>query len=137
MEPRSLRLTFRYDDDGLHLVSRTPRGSPAPPSARLTEPPPGAITLELRSRAGEVRYRCFLIEPIRQTLETIDDQGRLRRVPSAPRSGSFSAVVIPPAPGDAVVVSAGPAVRFAQPALQPRDGPPAWRELLNTSAERP
>ena len=137
VDPRSLRLVFGYDERGVRLLSRTPRGSPAPPSAALTEPPPGAITLELRSRSGEVRYRRFLLEPIRQTLETVGDQGRLRRIPFAPPSGAFSAVVIPPAPGDVVVVSAGPAVRFAQPALRPRPGPPAWRELLNTSAERP
>jgi hypothetical protein len=95
MELRSLRLTFRYDAHGLRLFSRTPRGSLARPSEPLTEPPPGAITLELRSRTGEVRYRRFLIDPITQTLETLDDLGRLRRIPFAPPSGSFSAVAIP------------------------------------------
>jgi hypothetical protein len=137
VEPRSLRLTFRFDDRGLRLFSRTPRRSPAPPSEALTEPPPRAITLELRSRTGEVRYRRFLVDPIPQTLETVDDQGRLGRVPFAPLTGSFSAVVVVPEPGDVVVVSAGPAVRFAQPGLQPAPGPRAWRELLVTSAERP
>ncbi len=137
MEHRSLRLTFRYDDDGLRLFSRTLRRSPAPPSEALTEPPHGAITLELHSRTGEVRYRRFLIDPIPQTLETVGDQGRLRRVPFAPPTGSFSAVVASPEPGDVVVVSAGPAVRFAQPGLRAVSGPPAWRELLRTSAERP
>jgi len=137
MEARSVRLTFRYDDDGLRLFSRTSRRSPAPPSEPLTEPPPGAITLELRSRAGDVRYRRFLVDPVPQTVEAVDDQGRLHRIPFAPASGSFSAVVVVPQRGDVVVVSAGPAVRFAQPGLQPGPGPAAWRELLVTSAERP
>ena len=148
MEHRSLRLTFRYDDDGLRLSSRTLRRSPAPPSEALTEPPHGAITLEsaltnspgapkARAGTGEVRYRRFLIDPIPQTLETVGDEGRLRRVPFAPPTGSFSAVVASPEPGDVVVVSAGPAVRFAQPGLRAGSGPPAWRELLRTNAERP
>jgi hypothetical protein len=136
-EPRSLRLTFRWDDDGLRLFSRTQRRSPAPPSEPLTEPPPGAITLELRSRTGEVRYRRFLPDPIPQTLEAADDEGRLQRIPFAAPSGSFSAVVVPPEPGEVVVVSAGPAVRFAQPGLRGAPGTSAWRELLVTSAERP
>ena len=136
-EPRSVRLTFRWDGDGVRLSSRTPRRSPAPPSEPLTEPPPGAITLELRSPAGEVRYRRFLPEPIPQTLETADDEGRLRRIPFAAPSGSFTAVVVPPRSGEVIVVSAGPAVRFAQPGLGGTPGIRGWRELLVTSAERP
>lgn len=134
MDVRSVRLTFHYDDDGLRLFSRTPRRSPAPPSEPLTEPPPGAITLELRSRTGEVRYRRFLVNPIPQTLEADAGEGRLRRIPFAAPSGAFSAVVAPPKAGEVVVVSAGPAVHFAQPGLR---GPAEWRELLVTSAEHP
>lgn len=136
MAERSIRLTFRYDADGLRLAARTPRRSPPPPSQPVDpEPPHEAIVLELRSAAGEVRYRSFLVDPIPQTLEVGSGEGGLRRVVHAPPSGSFSAVVPPPQGGALVVVSAGPAVRLAQPGLQA--GPGRWRELLRTSAERP
>ena len=93
MAARSIRLTFRYDDDRVRLAARTPRRSPPPPSEPAgAQPPPRALVLELRSAAGEVRYRRFLIDPM----------------PShPPRAGSFSAVVPPPDEGAQVVVSAG------------------------------
>jgi hypothetical protein len=138
MDPRSVRLTFRYDDRGLRLAARTPRRSPAPPTEQLdAEPPPGAIVLELRSSTDAVRYRRFLVDPIPQTLEAGTAQGGLRRFAHAPPSGSFTAVVPAPEPGELVVISAGPAVRFAQPGLQPGPGAPRWRDLVRTSAERP
>jgi hypothetical protein len=129
----SLRLTFRYDDDGLHLVARTPRGTPPPPSEPVSaEPPPGAIVLELRAATGEVRYRRFLIDPIPQTLEAGTPDGGFQRFDHAKPSGSFSAVVPTPEDGAIIVVSVGPAVRFAQPGLRPEPGPAHWRELLRT-----
>jgi hypothetical protein len=138
MSDRSLRLTFRYGDDGLRLVARTPRRSPAPPTEPLdADPPPGAIVLDLRSASGDVRYRHFLVDPIPQTIEAGTGQGGFRRVAHAPPSGSFTAVVPPPEKDAVVVVSAGPAVRFAQPGLRAAPGPAQWRELLRTSAERP
>ena len=136
--PRSVRLTFHYDEHGLRLAARTPRRSPPPPTEPVNgEPPNGAIVLDLRSAAGEVRYRRFLIDPIPQTIETGTGEGGLRRIAHAPPSGSFTAVVPPPETGALLVVSVGPAVRLAQPALHAGPGPARWRELLRTSAERP
>lgn len=138
MPPRSLRLTFRYDADGLRLVARTPRGTPPPPTEPIeAAPPASAIVLELRSPDDQVRYRRFLVDPIPQTLEAGTREGGLRRVEHTRPSGSFTAVVPPPETGAVVVVSAGPAVRFAQPALRAAPGAARWRELLRTSAERP
>jgi hypothetical protein len=138
MAELSMRLTFRYDDDGVRLFARTPRGTPPPPTEPVSaEPPPGAIVLELRSATGEVRYRCFLVDPIPQTIEAGTAEGGFLRVAHAPPSGSFTAVVPPPEEGTVVVVSAGPAVHFAQPGLRAGPGPAKWRELLRTSARRP
>jgi hypothetical protein len=138
MAELSLRLTFRYDDDGLRLVARTPRGTPPPPTEPVSAAPPaGAVVLELRSATDEVRYRRFLIDPIPQTLEAGAPEGGFRRVAYATPSGSFTAVVPPPEEGTVIVVSAGPAVRFAQPGMRAEPGPARWRELLRTSARRP
>src|SRR3954447_19081514 len=92
--PRSLRLTFAYDDGGLRLVGRTARRSPPPPTEPVhAEPPPSAIVLELRSPDGEVRYRGVLIDPIPQSLEAGTPDGDRMRFTRAPASGAFTAVI--------------------------------------------
>lgn len=138
MGVRSVRMTFRYDDDGLRLVDLTPRRSPPQPSdERVGEPPAAAIVLELRTLSGTVSFRRLLHDPIPQTLEARSAQRGLWRVPYVSPSGTFSVVVPAPESGAIVVVSAGPAVRLEQPGLRAGPGPARWRELLRTSAERP
>jgi hypothetical protein len=134
-EIRSLRLTFWYDEDGVRLVRRTRRGSPPPPSEPLDrDPPSGAVVAEVRSADGEVRYRRYLVNPIPQTHECFTDAG-IRRVPYARPSGAFTTVVPPVGAHAVVVVLAGPAVRFAQPALRTPRAPGRWRELVRASLE--
>jgi hypothetical protein len=132
-----VRLTFAYDDAGLRLASRTPRRKPAPPGASFDrEPPPNAVVLELRSQEGSVLYRQILADPIPQSLEAIDPDGRLRRVAYARPSGGFSAVVPRVGEPAVVVVSAGPEVELAQPALAAPPGAPLrWRELVRETLE--
>jgi hypothetical protein len=133
----SVRLTFAYDDAGLRLVSRTPRRKPPPPSAPLDrEPPPNTAMVELRSRDDEVRYRQLLTDPVPQSLEVLDPDGRLRRVAYAHPTGSFSVVVPRPAAAAVVVVLAGPRLELAQPGLAAPPGvPPRWRELARLTME--
>jgi hypothetical protein len=122
---RSVRLTFAYDDDGLRLADRTPRRGAAPPTAPLDrDPPPAAVVVEVRAEGGGPLYRTLLADPIPQSLEARDDEGNLRRHEHAARRGAFTAVVPAPAEATVLVVSAGPAVKLAQPALAGR------RELL-------
>ena len=96
------------------------------------EPPPNAVIVELRSQAAEVQYRQLLVDPIPQSAELIEPDGRLRRVAYAHPSGGFSAVVPRPAMPAVVVVSAGPEVELAQPGL-PAPDPPRWRELVRVT----
>jgi hypothetical protein len=134
-EIRSLRLTFWYDEDGVRLVRRTRRRSPAPPSEPLDrDPPSGAVMAEVRSADGEVTYRRYLVNPIPQTHECFTDTG-IRRVPYVRPSGAFTTVVPPVRAHAVVVVLAGPAVRFAQPALRTPPGPGQWRELVRAPIE--
>lgn len=132
---RSLRLTFRYDDDGVRLVRRTRRRSPAPPTESTDrDAPPGAVMVEVRSVDGEIRYRRYLVDPVPQSREVFTDTG-IRRVPSARPSGVFTTIV-PAVEGHAVVVvSAGPGVRFAQPGLRTPAGRGRWRELVRAHLE--
>lgn len=135
-ETRSLRLTFRYDENGLRLARRTRRGGGARTSAPLDrEPPAGALVLELRTASDKALYRQLLSDPIPQSLEAGDGKGGFRRVDHSRPSGAFTVVV--PAPEDAtvVVVSAGPGVELAQRALAPPPGPRRWRELTRASLE--
>lgn len=130
----SVRLTFVYDDNGLRLVSRTPRRKPARRSASLDrEPPPNAVVVELRSQDGAVQYRQFLHDPIPQTLEASDPDGQFHRVAYARSSGGFSVVIPRPAVLAVVVVLAGPEVEVTQPGLAPPPGPPRWRELARST----
>jgi hypothetical protein len=133
----SVRLTFAYDDAGLRLASRSPRRKPPPPGAPLDrEPPPNAAVVELRSRDGEVRYRQVLTDPVPQSLEALDPDGRLRRVAYAQPTGAFSVVVPRPAGAAVVVVLAGPRLELAQPGLAAPPGVPhRWRELARVTLE--
>ena len=117
--PGSERLTFEYDQAGVRLLRRTPREKPAPPGDDLGRAPRAdAVWAEVRSAAGETLYRKTLREPIPQTTEVFDPEGRIQSVPYAPESGVFS-VVLPVGPeAEAVVVTAGPEVRLAQPGLR-------------------
>lgn len=134
---RSMRLTFRYGPDGVRLVRRAMRGSPAPPGERLDAPvPTGAIVLELRTAEGGVRFRTFLHNPMPQSLETIDGAGQLRRVDRVKPAGAFTAVT--PLPSDRgwfAVVSAGPAVHLGQAGLGALGQPGRWRELVRVELD--
>lgn len=91
---RSVRLTFRYDGAGVQLVRRTWRRGMAPPGAALDrELPPGVVVLELRSPAGDVRYRSLFSDPFRQRREVFGREGAARQVAYASEVGGFSVVV--------------------------------------------
>jgi hypothetical protein len=136
-DARSLRLTFRYDEDGLRLARRTRRAGGAPRSAPLDrEPPAGALVLELRTASDKVLYRQLLSDPIPQSLEAGDGKGGFRRVDHTRKSGAFTVVVPASEEATVVVVSAGPGVELAQRALAPPPGPRRWRELTRSSLER-
>ena len=90
--PRSVRFSFAFDDAGIRLIGRCLRQKPAPRGDDVrTEPPPNAITVELKSRADVVLYRQTLISPIPQTVEVIGPGGLSRRA-VAPGKGAFTMV---------------------------------------------
>jgi hypothetical protein len=135
--PRSLRLTFAYDEAGLRLIDHTPRMKPAPPSDRLyAEPRRDAIIAELRTKDGAPLYRKRLYDPIPQHVEVHDPETGLRREPSAPRRGSFSVVVPSEQRADHVVIEAGPAVVLSQLPSARRDDARDERYLLGRFAVR-
>lgn len=135
-EVRSIRLTFRYDDDGIRLVDRTARRSPAPPTERLDrEAPSGAITLEMRSPRDEVRYRRYLVDAIPQSIEIGVGDGSFQRADHVRPTGGFSVIVPAPERESVVVVSAGPGVAFRQPGLARVGRTGEWRELMREKLE--
>ncbi|HWM14804.1 MAG TPA: hypothetical protein VNO56_10005 [Gaiellaceae bacterium] len=136
--PGSERLTFEYDQAGVRLVRRTPRGKPAPPGDDLGTPPRAdTLWAEVRSATGETLYRRTLRDAIPQATEVFEPEGRIRSVPYAPESGVFS-VVLPVGPeADAAIVTAGPDARITQPGLRAspdEEGRP--RELVRVSLRR-
>lgn len=93
--PRSVRLTFEYDDTGqLRVVRRTTRPKPAPPGDDLDrDPRPDQIWVEVRAQNGRRLYRKVLRDPLQQTAEVFHPDGRITRVPTAPGRGVFTVVV--------------------------------------------
>ena len=138
--PRSVRLTFHYDEHGLRLAGRTPRRSPPPPTEPVNgEPPNGAIVLDLRSAAGEVRYRRLLsiryLRRLRQApARAAFDASRTRRRSGRSRRSLPRRRRVP-----LLVVSVGPAVRLAQPALHavpdPRGGASSFARVRSVRDE--
>ena len=123
--PRSVRLTFAFDESGLRLIDRTPRMKPAAPSDSITtEIPADAILLELQSQNDEVLYRKRLRDPIPQDVEVFDPDGGPERVAQPPRRGSFSVTVPTDRRARQVVIQAGAAVRIAQLPIEREEGAP-------------
>lgn len=122
--PRSVRLTFEYDDSGqLRVVRRTVRSKPAPPGDDLDrDPQPDRIWVEVRARDGRRLYRKVLRDPLQQTAEVFHPDGRITRVPKAPGRGVFTVVVPDEKAAEVIVVVAGQDARIAQPAFRDRVG---------------
>ncbi len=120
--PRSYRLTFTFDEQGLRMVRRTPRLQSAPPSDALDQTPkPNAIVAEIRSPQGVAIYRKRLHDPIPQDAEVFDKQGIPTRVKAVRSKGTFS-VIVPNVHGsDFVVIDAGQDVVLAQSAFAERE----------------
>jgi hypothetical protein len=134
---RSTRLTFRYDETGVHLTRRTRRPKGAPRGDDLERAPtPDRIWAEVRDGRGRPLYRVTLRDPLRQTAEVFSPEGRATRVPSAPSRGVFTFVVPDDRRASLVVVVAGPQARIAQPALAGEPG--TTRELVRIATnDRP
>lgn len=113
--PRSIRLTFRFDDSGIRIIDRTPRLKPARVSEPLATPPhPAKIIAEVRSPQGAPVFRATLNDPIPQSVEIFEPDGRPQRVASVRSTGVFSVVVPVDRRADHIVIEAGENVRLAQ-----------------------
>lgn len=136
---RSTRLVFAYDERGIRLVGTTAR-TKAPPRGEAPRAPaaPNAVTLDLRERDGSTRFRAVLRDPIPQTVEVFDDDGRPRREPNAATRGAFTAVV-PAREGPVeVVIEAGPEVELRRaPFAVPDARAGSRRELARFVLGRP
>ncbi|MEZ5097678.1 MAG: hypothetical protein R2731_17240 [Nocardioides sp.] len=127
---RSLRLTFAFDERGLRLAGAQRRRKAAPPGHDTRLPAPDhAVVVELRAADGRALHRRLLHDPIPQSVEIVNDQGRFERVPTALPRGPSSPWYRTSTRHD-LVVDAGPRVRLAQPALAGvRLAPGGRREL--------
>lgn len=117
-DTRSVRFSFEFDRDGIRLFGRC-RRSKLPPRGLdpAVEPPPQAVTIELRGADGRVLHRQVLTDPIPQTVELIGPGNALSRVAAPPTRGTFTAVVPNLEAARTVVVTAGPLTRLAQPVI--------------------
>lgn len=106
--PRSRRLTFVYDAEGLRLVSHANRMKPAPPSDAVDEPVPArSVVAELRSGRGEVLYRKRIPRAFPTEAEVPEPDGSMRRVSYQPTHGTMSVIVPVRGKGTRVAVIAG------------------------------
>lgn len=137
MRPRgdSLRLIFEYDENGIRLVRRARRGKPAP-VGDIADRPVAAdkIFLEVRSKDGRASFRRILRDPIPQTTEVFEPDGKITRVPVRQPRGVFTTVIPSDRRADHLVILAGPAVELAEPgfALAP-EARGRTREIFRTS----
>lgn len=129
--PRSRRLTFAYDEQGVRLVSHADRMKPAPPSDHLdAEPGRATIVAELRSRDDALVYRRTIPEAIPRGVEVFSPDGSIRRVDRALPSGSFSVVVPLERRAGSVVLVAGPGVPIERLGARPDDARAGRRTIL-------
>lgn len=106
----TLRVTFAYDEDKLHIVSvkRVAMRAPAPATPAPQEGQSG-YWLEVRDANGALLYHRALHDPIRQDIEAFGDKpgDPIRRVPAHHPKGEFE-VLIPDLPQAADFVLHGP-----------------------------
>lgn len=109
--PRSRRLTFAYDAEGVRLQRHTDRMKQAPPSQPLDRSPADdAVVAEVRDAAGTAVYRAQINDALPSSAEVFDPDGSIRRERYVPERGMFTVVVPIDRRSDHVVVDAGPAV---------------------------
>jgi hypothetical protein len=93
-EPRSLRLTFRYENGEVRLIGKQTVNKVGPPSDALAGPmPQSGHWLELRDERGKAIYRLLMAPPIPHEVEVLTDAGTLTRVPVLEPAGVFTLLV--------------------------------------------
>ena len=119
----SFRLTFRHDEFGISLISRVRRGKPAPLGDRGGRPlSRDRIFIEVRSRQGRTLYRHALRDPIPQSAEVFEPDGRIRAVPRRRSAGVFSIVIPDDSRADHLVIPGRPRGRARQAGVRPEPG---------------
>jgi hypothetical protein len=147
-EPRSIRLTYAYDESGVRIIDRTPVTKPVPPSvedrpaftptARGAEPalPSHAVVAELRSGYDATTYRQIVENAIPNDVEVFEPgvERGARRHPVPLPKGVFTVIVPDDEQAESVVLLAGPGSRSADQALTA--GPPGAAVELTRSPLR-
>lgn len=93
---KSLRLTFRYEGQSVHLVAAKRVAMAPPPSEPLrAQEPRSGFRLELSTQRGRVLYRRFGTNPIQTSVEApSDDPDRpFQRATVTSPTGEFDVVV--------------------------------------------
>lgn len=130
LRARSVRLTFAYDESGIHLAAWNLRSKPAPRGhdERIAVPRNG-ISVELRDSEGSTLFRRLFAEPIAQTVEVVAEAGHLQRLPVARLRGTFVAVVPNLANAAEISIDSGADVVLSQPAFESESRPRRRRRL--------
>lgn len=106
--PKVVRLTFSYDESGIHLLDRQVITKRIEPGEALSAPPPAdTVSAELRTAGGVPKFRRAIPDAIPRDVEVFDPEHGIRREPTPPSSGVFTVLVPEDEEADEVVLIAG------------------------------
>ena len=117
--PRSVRLVFSYDEEGIRLIRAIPRTKTARPADQTRASLDGAIVAELHDADSRVLFKRVLYDPFPLSVESSDGEGGgFRRTSRHNETGLFTFVVPDDPCAAEVVVLAGQATRLPHRAVR-------------------